>query len=397
MLQGRRVVLGVTGGIAAYKSIEVCRRLIEAGAHVSPILTDSALEMVGATTFRALASEPPKNSLFNDDDPIPHTRLGQGADLVIVCPATARILADYRMGRSGDLLSATLIATEAPVLLAPAMHTEMWEHPAVVDNVEVLKSRGVHFVGPEQGRLAGGDSGPGRLSDPETVVEAAIAALGPDDLTGMRVVVSAGGTREPVDPVRFLSNHSTGKQGHAVAATAAARGARVTLVTTTDLRCGPGVDRVRVDTAAEMATAVTEAAVDADVVVMTAAVADFRPISVADKKLKKADGLESIALERTTDILATLGASKRPDQILVGFAAETDDLESNATSKLRSKNADYIVANDVSAPGVGFGHDTNAVTVYGADGSRVGIELTAKREIASALWDIIAARRAAGT
>ncbi len=395
MLEGRRVVLGVTGGIAAYKSIEVCRRLIEAGAHVSPILTDAALEMVGATTFRALASEAPKTSLFHDTDPIPHTRVGQGADLIVVCPATARILADYRMGRSADLLSATLIATEAPVLLAPAMHTEMWEHPAVVDNVAVLRSRGVHFVGPEQGRLAGGDSGPGRLSEPETVVAAAERILGPRDLDGVRVVVTAGGTREPVDPVRFLSNRSTGKQGHAVAAVAAARGASVTLVTTTDLPVAYGVQRVGVDTAAEMLAAVKAASDEADVVVMSAAVADFRPATVADRKLKKADGMAEISLERTTDILAELGAHKPSGQLLIGFAAETNDLEANAMAKLVAKNADYIVANDVSAPGVGFGHDTNAVTVYGADGFRVGIDLTAKSEIASAIWDIVSARRAA--
>ena len=236
-LRGRRVVLGVSGGIAAYKAVEVCRQLVDAGAHVSPVLTDDAQRFIGALTFTALASEPARTSLFDDpNDPIPHTRLGQGAHLIVVAPATAKLLGKLASGISDDLLSATLLATRAPVLLAPAMHTEMWEHPAVVDNVATLTQRGVTFVGPDTGHLAGGDDGPGRLIAPEEIVRAAAEVLSRGhDLAGTRVLVTAGGTREPIDPVRFVGNRSSGKMGHAIADAAARRGAAVTLVTTSAL------------------------------------------------------------------------------------------------------------------------------------------------------------------
>ncbi|MGH1505201.1 MAG: bifunctional phosphopantothenoylcysteine decarboxylase/phosphopantothenate--cysteine ligase CoaBC [Acidimicrobiales bacterium] len=392
-LAGKRVVLGVTGGIAAYKSVEVCRRLIDLGAHVAPILTTSASRMIGESTFRALASEPPKSSIFDDADPSPHTTLGQGADLVLVCPATARILSDARSGRSADLLAATLLATEAPVLMAPAMHTEMWEHPAVQENLTVLASRGVHFVGPDEGPLAGGDIGRGRLAAPADVVAAAAAILMPTvpDLAGRRVLVTAGGTREALDPVRFIGNRSSGKQGYALAAEAAARGAEVVLVTTVDREPAPGVERVDVVTAAEMEAAVLDRAADCDAVIMAAAVADFRPVAVATSKIKKGDGVPTIELERTTDILAALGAAKPVGQVLVGFAAETDDLAANAVGKLERKRADYIVGNDVGAPGVGFGHDTNAVTIFGSDGTATEVALSDKGEIARAVLDVVAA------
>ncbi len=367
-LEGKRIVLGVTGGIAAYKSIEVCRRLVDAGAHVIPILTDAALNMVGATTFTALASERPKTSLWHDSDPIPHTKLGQTCDAIVVCPATARIISDYRTGRSADLLSATLIATEAPVVICPAMHTEMWEHPAVEENLAVLADRGVVIVPPEEGRLAGGDIGKGRLAAPEAVVEALELALGANDLAGQSIVISAGGTRESLDPVRFIGNRSTGKQGYALATAAARRGAQVTLVSTVHLPSPRGVEVVPVATAAEMHTAVTSAASSASIVIMAAAVADFRPVEVAAGKIKKADGVPEIRLERTVDILAALGASKPAGQVLVGFAAETSDVVEHATSKLERKNADLIVANDVSAPGAGFAHDTNTVSMVSRSG-----------------------------
>ena len=367
-LEGKRIVLGVTGGIAAYKSIEVCRRLVDAGAHVIPILTDAALNMVGATTFTALASEKPKTSLWHDSEPIPHTKLGQTCDAIVVCPATARIISDYRTGRSADLLSATLIATEAPVVICPAMHTEMWEHPAVEENLAVLADRGVVIVPPEEGRLAGGDIGKGRLAAPEAVVEALEAALGSNDLDGQSIVISAGGTREALDPVRFIGNRSTGKQGYALARAAVRRGAQVTLVSTVDLAVPTGVEIVPVTTAAEMLTAVTAAASSASIVIMAAAVADFRPVDVAAGKIKKADGVPEIHLERTVDILATLGQSKPDGQILVGFAAETSDVVAQATAKLERKNADLIVANDVSAPGAGFAHDTNTVSIVSRSG-----------------------------
>ncbi len=396
-LAGRRVVLGVCGGIAAYKAIDVCRRLVDAGAHVVPVLTKGALHFVGETTFSALASEPVQSSLWTEASPIPHTRLGQSADLVIVAPATARLLSDYRTGRSADLLTATLIATRAPVLVCPAMHTEMWEHPSVQDNLAVLAQRGVHIVDPEAGRLAGGDLGTGRLASPEVIVAHAERLLSFGDLRGVRVLVTAGGTREAIDPVRVVTNRSTGKQGYAVAAAAWARGAAVTLVTTADRPAPVGVEVVRVESAADMEAAVMPRAATFDVVVMAAAVADFRPKAVADRKIKKGDGLADIVLEPTHDFLVDLGRTKRAGQVIVGFAAETNDILVNARDKLARKNLDLIVANDVAAPDVGFAHDTNAVTIITADGRATAIPLADKRVIADAICDAIVTRRTSST
>lgn len=401
MLAGKRIVLGVTGGIAAYKAVEVCRRLVDAGAHVTPIMTEGARHFVGETTLSTLASESVRTSLWEvdhgaDGSPITHTRLGQTADLVLVAPATARVISDLRTGRSADLLSATLIATTAPVLLAPAMHTEMWEHPAVRENLDVLATRGVHIVPPEEGRLAGGDSGAGRLADPATIVEAVEKVLSTGaparDLAGVSVLVTAGGTREPIDPVRFIGNRSSGKQGIAIADEAAARGARVTLVTTVDRPAHPSVEVVRVDTAAEMHAEVAARSSSSDVVVMAAAVADFRPVVVADRKIKKAGGAPQVVLEPTVDILAALGAHKPAGQTLVGFAAETDDVRANARSKLSAKGADLIVANDVSAPGAGFEHDTNEVVIVSAAGA-VEVPKADKRQIARAVLDAVTTLR----
>jgi phosphopantothenoylcysteine decarboxylase/phosphopantothenate--cysteine ligase len=389
-LSGRRIVLGVAGGIAAYKAVEVCRRMVDAGAHVSVIMTEDAHRFVGPVTFSALSSEKVHTSLWDDDSSIPHTRLGQAADLMIVAPATARVLSAYATGYSADLLVATLIATRAPVIVCPAMHTEMWEHPSVQDNLAVLRARGVHVVDPESGRLAGGDSGAGRLASPESIVAAATAVLGTArDMEGLHVLVTAGGTREPIDAVRVIANRSSGKQGYAVAAVAAERGARVTLVSTVEIPAPAGVDVVCVETAEQMKTAVDRVAPTADVVVMAAAVADFRPVRAAGGKLKKRDGAPEIILEATPDILAGLGESKRPGQVLVGFAAETDNLEANALDKLRRKNLDMVVANDVSAPGVGFGHDTNAVTIWLSTGDRKSVHLASKRAVAVALLDSV--------
>jgi phosphopantothenoylcysteine decarboxylase/phosphopantothenate--cysteine ligase len=388
-LTGRRIVLGVTGGIAAYKAVEVCRRLVDAGAHVVPVMTEGAEHFVGRTTLSALASEPVQTSLWDEASPIPHTRLGQTADLVLVAPATARLLGAYAAGLSTDLLTNVLLATRAPVMVCPAMHTEMWEHPAVQHNLDVLRSRGVHVVEPEEGRLAGGDVGAGRLAAPDRIVAAVERLFTTRDLDGVDVVVTAGGTREPIDAVRVIANRSSGKQGYAVAAEAAARGARVTLVSTVELAVPHGVDVVPVETAAQMQAAVAERAERADVVVMAAAVADFRPVAPATGKIKKDAGVPTITLEPTPDILAGLGASKRPGQVLVGFAAETDDLNTHAESKLRRKNLDLIVANDVSAPGVGFQHDTNAVTLLRADGPSRAVPLADKRTIAAAVIDTI--------
>jgi phosphopantothenoylcysteine decarboxylase/phosphopantothenate--cysteine ligase len=389
VLAGRRIVLGVTGGIAAYKAVEVCRRLVDAGAHVVPVLTEGALRFVGRTTFDALASERAHTSLWDDPDPIPHTRIGQSADLVVVAPCTARVLGQYAAGISDDLLTNVLIATRAPVVLAPAMHTEMWEHPAVVDNVRRLMERGVHIVPPDSGRLAGGDAGPGRLAEPTTIVAAVERVLRPQDLAGLRMLVTAGGTREPVDAVRVITNRSSGRQGHALADEAAERGAKVTLVTAADRPASAAVEVVRVDTAAEMADAVLGRSDAADVVIMAAAVADFRPADPAAVKLKKDAGPPPIVLEPTVDILATLGGRRRPGQTLVGFAAETGDLRGRALDKLDRKRADLIVANDVSAAGAGFDHETNEVLIVGADRSEHPVAMRDKRDVARVILDTI--------
>jgi phosphopantothenoylcysteine decarboxylase/phosphopantothenate--cysteine ligase len=393
-------VLGVCGGIAAYKAVEVCRRLIDAGVYVSPVLTDSATRFVTPLTFTALASEAALTSLFGGADPIPHTRLGQQADLVLVAPATARLIGAYAAGISSDLLTATLLATRAPVIIAPAMHTEMWEHPAVQENLATLRRRGVRIIEPEAGRLAGGDVGAGRLAAPETIVlqvldrlrferEHAGGRVKDGVLDGVKIVVTAGGTREPVDPVRFLGNRSSGKMGHAIASEAATRGAQVTLVTTAAAGVPDGVEVVRVETAQQMADAVLALAPSAGIVVMAAAVADFRPVTVAGSKLKKADGVPEIVLERTPDILAALGVAKPPGQVLVGFAAETDDVRANATAKLTAKRVDLMVANDVTEPGAGFEVDTNRVVLLDSAGRIDELPLMSKDRIAGVILDRI--------
>jgi phosphopantothenoylcysteine decarboxylase / phosphopantothenate---cysteine ligase len=389
-------VLGVSGGIAAYKAVEVCRRLVDAGAHVAPVLTEDALRFVGALTFSALASEPARTSLFDAPEPIPHTRLGQGADLVLVAPATAKLLGKYAAGISDDLLTATLLATRAPVLVAPAMHTEMWEHPAVQENLATLARRGVHVVDPAAGRLAGGDVGEGRLADPADIVAAAAAVLaGPGaaptgPLAGVHVLVTAGGTREPIDAVRIITNRSSGKQGYAIADVAALRGATVTLVTTIGRPAPAGVEIVPVQTAAEMQDAVLTRAATSDVIVMAAAVADFRPKEPPDRKLKKHEGIPEIVLEPTHDFLVDLGRDKAPGQVLVGFAAETDDLVGNAAGKLRTKRLDLIVGNDISQPDAGFEVDTNRAVILDADGGMDTLPLLAKSDLAGVILDKVA-------
>jgi phosphopantothenoylcysteine decarboxylase/phosphopantothenate--cysteine ligase len=394
MLTGKRIVLGVTGGIAAYKAVEVCRRLVDAGAHVVPVMTAGAEHFLGQATLSALASEPVRTRLWDDPEtPIPHTKIGQGADLVLVAPATARLIGAYRSGLSTDLLTNILLATRAPVVLCPAMHTEMWEHPAVADNIATLRSWGVHVVDPESGRLAGGDIGAGRLASPDTIVAAVERVLGPGDLAGTKVVISAGGTREPIDAVRVIANRSSGKQGYALAAEAVGRGADVTLVSTVDRAAPPGVEVVAVETAAQMEAAMNDLAPGADVVIMSAAVADFRPVAASDHKLKKRDGIPSVVLEPTPDILAGLGERKPDGQILVGFAAETDDVAANAQRKLAAKHLDLIVANDVGADATGFQHDTNAVTMFALGEPAIEVPLADKRTIAAAVIDRVVALR----
>jgi phosphopantothenoylcysteine decarboxylase/phosphopantothenate--cysteine ligase len=387
-LQSRRVVLGVSGGIAAYKAVDVCRRLVDAGAHVMPVLTQDALRFVGALTFSALASEPARTSLYDAPEPIPHTRLGQTADLIVVAPATAKVLAKYAAGISDDLLTATLLATRAPVLVAPAMHTEMWEHPAVQENLATLRRRGVHVVGPERGRLAGGDSGEGRMSEPDDVVAAAGAVLEQGhELAGVRVLVTAGGTREPIDAVRVITNRSSGKQGYAVAEVAARRGAAVTLVTTIGRPAPPKVEVVNVQTAAEMQEAVLSRAAHMDVIVQAAAIADFRPKEPPDRKLKKDEGIPEIVLEPTHDFSLDLGRAKAPGQVLVGFAAETDDLVENAARKLAAKRLDLIVGNNVAEPDAGFEVDTNRAVLVDAAGHVEPLPLQSKIALAGVILD----------
>ena len=388
------VVLGVAAGIAAYKAVEVCRRLVDAGVHVAPVLTERATRFVGRATFDALGSEPTQTSVWDEASPIPHTRLGQRADLIVVAPATADLLARYSLGLADDLLTTTLVATAAPVVVCPAMHTEMWEHPTVRDNLARLEARGVTVIPPEDGRLAGGDTGSGRMAEPATIVATVLDLLqngrpAARDLAGVRLLVSAGGTREAIDPVRFITNRSSGKQGHAVAAAARRRHADVVLVTTSDQPRPAGVEVVEVETAAQMEEAMLSRAAGADVVVMAAAVADFRPKVVVDTKLHKVDGIPDLVLEATNDILAELGRRRRPGQVLVGFAAETDDVPERARAKLLAKGVDLMVANDVSAPQVGFDHDTNAVTILGADGTVTTVPLSAKSQVAEVLLDRI--------
>jgi len=402
-LRGKHIVLCVSGGIAAYKAVELCRLLVDAGAHVAPVMTADAEHFIGKTTLSALASEPVHTTLWDDANPIPHTRLAQRADLIVVAPATARVIGSYAAGISSDFLTATLIATRAPVLVCPAMHTEMWEHASVQENIATLRRRGVHILEPETGRLAGGDVGAGRLAEPQRIFTEVEQLLTPGDLYGAHVVVTAGGTREPIDAVRVIANRSTGKQGYAIAIEAVARGAKVTLISTADLPTPFGVNLVQVETAQQMMDAVNAEAKSADVVVMAAAVADVRPVRVATHKLKKdplsgqIDDLGAIELEATPDILAGLGKNKPAGQVLVGFAAETENLIANAQSKLERKGADLIVANDVSQDGVGFAHATNAVTLVARGAEPVEVALADKRSIARSVLNAVVAIRSART
>ena len=402
-LRGKHIVLCVSGGIAAYKAVELCRLLVDAGAHVAPVMTADAEHFIGKTTLSALASEPVHTTLWDDANPIPHTRLAQRADLIVVAPATARVIGSYAAGISSDFLTATLIATRAPVLVCPAMHTEMWEHASVQENIATLRRRGVHILEPETGRLAGGDVGAGRLAEPQRIFSEVEQLLTPGDLHGAHVVVTAGGTREPIDAVRVIANLYTGKQGYAIATEAVARGARVTLISTSDLPTPFGVTLVQVETAQQMMEAVTVEAKSADVVVMAAAVADVRPVRSALHKLKKDPhtglicDLGSIELEATPDILAGLGKCKPAGQVLVGFAAETENLVAHAQSKLDRKGADLIVANDVSQAGVGFAHSTNAVTLVARGSEPVEVALADKRSIARSIMNAVVAIRSART
>ncbi len=401
-----RVVLGVAGGIAAYKAVLLLRLLREQGHSVRVVPTRSSLEFVGRATWEALSGEPVTTDVFEDVDRVQHVALGQGADLVVVAPATADLLARAATGRADDLLTATLLTARCPVVVAPAMHTEMWEHPATRANVATLRSRGVHVLDPAVGRLTGADTGAGRLPEPEEIAAFALGLLDEDrdDLAGLRVVISAGGTREPLDPVRFLGNRSTGKQGYALADRAARRGAAVTVVAANvALPTPPGVEVVAVETTAQLRDAVTTAASGADVVVMAAAVADFRPATLAESKIKKrADGVVApIELVANPDVLAELAAHRAvAGQVVVGFAAETGDdagsVLEHARAKARRKGADLLVTNAVGE-GRGFGTEDNDITLLDASGEVIGTASGSKGEVSDVVWDAVVALRAAGS
>ncbi|MGY1527897.1 bifunctional phosphopantothenoylcysteine decarboxylase/phosphopantothenate--cysteine ligase CoaBC [Streptomyces sp. MN3] len=398
-----KVVLGVSGGIAAYKACELLRRLTESGHDVRVVPTASALHFVGAATWSALSGNPVSTEVWDHVHEVPHVRIGQHADLVVVAPATADMLAKAAHGLADDLLTNTLLTARCPVVFAPAMHTEMWEHPATQENVATLRARGAVVVEPAVGRLTGVDTGKGRLPDPAEIFEVCRRVLArgttttAPDLAGRHVVVSAGGTREPLDPVRFLGNRSSGKQGYALARTAAARGARVTLVAANPALPDPaGVDIVRVGTAVELREAVLAAARDADAVVMAAAVADFRPAVYAAGKIKKKDGKEPepITLVRNPDILAEVSGDRvRPGQVIVGFAAETDDVLANGRAKLKRKGCDLLVVNEVGEAKT-FGSETNEAVVLGSDGSETPVPHGPKEALADTVWDLVAERLA---
>ncbi|MBP0933313.1 bifunctional phosphopantothenoylcysteine decarboxylase/phosphopantothenate--cysteine ligase CoaBC [Streptomyces sp. KCTC 0041BP] len=399
-----KVVLGVSGGIAAYKACELLRRLTESGHEVRVVPTAASLNFVGEATWAALSGNPAGTQVWETVHEVPHVRIGQGADLVVVAPATADMLAKAAHGLADDLLTNTLLTARCPVVFAPAMHTEMWEHSATQENVATLRRRGAVVIEPAVGRLTGKDTGKGRLPDPEEIYEVcrrvlARGAAGPD-LAGRHVVISAGGTREPLDPVRFLGNRSSGKQGYALARTAAARGARVTLVAANTALPDPaGVDVVRVGTALQLREAVLKAAGDADAVVMAAAVADFRPAVYADGKIKKKDGQEPapVNLVRNPDILAEISAERaREGQIVVGFAAETDDVLANGRTKLARKGCDLLVVNEVGETKT-FGSEENEAVILASDGTETPVAHGPKEALADAIWDRVAARLARRT
>ena len=383
MLAGRQIVLGITGGIAAYKAAYLARRLVESGAQVRVVMTRSATNFVGEQTLAAITGTQPVVDLFGDEDVSPHTSLARWADSIVIAPATAATISRLATGLSEDPVSATVLASTVPVIIAPAMHTEMWEHAATRRNIVTLIEDGYTIVGPDTGALAGGDEGPGRLVDSDVIVESLLVGEGP--LTGKKVLVTAGGTREPVDPVRFIGNRSSGKMGNAVALAAARRGAEVTLVTTAPAPRHPRIEPIAVETAQDMADAAWKAAEDADIAFMAAAVADFTPERPAAAKLRRADGPPDITLVASPNVLGGISAmADRP--FLVGFAAETGSLDA-AVDKAKSYGVDLLVGNDVTAIGSEFGGDTNEVVLVLPDGTTEPWDLMTKDEVAERLID----------
>jgi phosphopantothenoylcysteine decarboxylase / phosphopantothenate---cysteine ligase len=395
-----RVVLGVAGGIAAYKACELLRLLTESGHQVRVVPTAAALNFVGAATWAALSGQPVTDSPWDDVHEVPHVRLGQEADLVIVAPATADLLARAAAGRSDDLLTAVLLTATCPVAFAPAMHTEMWQHPATQANVATLRARGCLVIDPASGRLTGKDTGPGRLPEPAELFMVArrllargVAGLGPD-LAGRSVLVSAGGTREELDPVRYLGNWSSGRQGYALASTAVSRGAEVTLVAAnTGLPDPAGAKVINVKSTLQMREEMLAAAPLADAIVMAAAVADYRPAVRSEQKIKKTGAApEPIALVENPDIVRDLVAARqRAGQVIVAFGAETGDILANGRAKLARKGSDLLVVNQVGN-GLAFGTADNEAIVFGIDGSEVALPRGPKEQIADGIWDLVAAR-----
>lgn len=390
-LSGRHVMLGVTGGIAAYKAASLARLLVQAGASVQVVMTPSALRFVGPDTFTALTGRPVKSDVFEDVERVLHVRLARDADVAVVAPATANTLAKMALGLADDLLSSALLEARCPIVVAPAMHTGMWEHAATQANLLLLRERGATIVGPEAGELAAGDSGLGRMSEPEDILAAIVEALGRGrDLAGRRVLVTAGPTWEPIDPVRFIGNRSSGRMGWAVAQEAFRRGAAVTLVAgPVGLADPPGVEVVRVETAANMRDAVLSRLDGVDAVVKAAAVADWRPAQTAGEKLKKERGAPLFELVPTTDILKELGEHE-DGFVLVGFAAETGDLEAAGRRKLREKHLDVVVVNEVGREGTGFGSETDDAMILSAAGDDEPLRTWTKTELAAAICDRLA-------
>lgn len=391
---GKTVVLGVTGGIAAYKACDLVSRLHKKGINIRIIMTEHACEFVQPLTFEVLSGNRVVTDMFNRDFPweVEHISLAKAADVFAVVPATANILGKYAHGIADDMLSTTLLATRAPVLFAPAMNTGMYEHSAVQENIATLKRRGCLFVEPTSGHLACGDTGKGKLADVETIEQAILDALTEKDMQGMHVTVTAGPTREAMDPVRFLSNHSTGKMGYAIARSAKMRGAEVTLITgPVSLAPLDGVHMVPITSACEMREAVMEALPQSDLVIKAAAVGDYRPAQFQDDKIKKHDGDMSVPLVRNPDILAEIGENRREDQVICGFSMETRDLLENSTKKLKKKNCDVIVANNLKVKGAGFAGDTNVVTLLYRDGTVEPLELMEKDSVADILLERLVA------
>ncbi|MBE5807405.1 MAG: bifunctional phosphopantothenoylcysteine decarboxylase/phosphopantothenate--cysteine ligase CoaBC [Clostridiales bacterium] len=390
MLRDKHIVLGVSGGIAAYKACDLVSRLKKQGAQVRVVMTKNACEFVAPLSFETLSGERAYTDQFDRKFEIEHVALAKWADCMLVAPATANVIAKFACGIADDLLSTTYLAMTAPVMLAPAMNTAMWKNAATQANAAVLKARGVRFVGPARGHLACGDEDIGRMSEPSEIVTALEALFSKkQDLAGRSILVTAGPTVERIDPVRYITNRSTGKMGYAIAEAAAARGASVTLVSgPTALDCPAGVARVAIESSGELCKEVTDRAAEADAVIQAAAPADFTPEVTAKQKIKKTGDEMVLKLVPTTDIAARLGESKRPGQVLVAFAAETNDLIENARGKLDRKNADLIVANDVTKAGAGFGTDTNIVTLITRD-DMTEYPIMTKREAADLILDTV--------